>query len=127
MTRMPTIALASCIVIVVSGGAASARGHHGGGDYTSPIVPKHGAPVLNGNIPRLPVHRSPPLSGPTRPNAVVRNHIHNCNEIVDRAARVSCYSNARHYSYEGGLGFGDTPADPSGWVPQGGHVRDHRH
>jgi hypothetical protein len=127
MTRMLTVALTSCAVIVASGGAVAARGHHGGSGYTSPVVPTHGSPILNGNIPRLPSHGSPPLSGPTRSNTIVRNHIHNCDQIVDRGARASCYGNARRYSYEGGLGFGETPARSSGWLPQGGQVRDHRH
>lgn len=127
MTRMLAVALASCAVIAASGGAASARGHHDGSGYTSPIVPTHRSPVLNGKIPRLPIHGSPPLSGPTRSKTAVRNHIHNCDQIADRGARAACYGNARRFSYEGGLGFGETPARYSGWLPQGGYVRDHRH
>src|SRR5690348_7196070 len=97
MTKVLTLALASCAMIVSSVGGVSARGHHGGGgdaegmgatshhdsgmfygyrhsDHDSLIVPTHRSPILNGNIPQLPVHGSPPLGGARRPVSILRNH-----------------------------------------------------
>lgn len=146
MTKVITIALASCAVIVVSAGAAYARGHHGGGgnaygmgamshhdsqifhgysrpDHKSPIVPTHRSPILNGNIPHVPVHGSPALGGARRPVSIVRNH-QDCSKMV---RPLGCSLSHRGRPDEGGLSYGEKPAHFTGYLPQGGRVRDHRH
>jgi hypothetical protein len=92
-------------------------------DHDSLIVPTHRSPILNGNIPQLPVHGSAPLGGARRPVSVVRNH-QDCSKM---ARPLGCSLSHRGRPNEGGLSYGEKPARFSGYLPQGGRVRDHRH
>lgn len=153
MTRILTIALASCAMIVATRGVyahgGGQHGPHGGGfaDATQatsnhnsgfgsgysyshhrmqPIVPTHRSPVLNGNISQLPVHGSPPLGGVGRTVNIVHDH-RDCSSTRWRTSCTVFNSRNPYYNGQGGLSFGEKPAHFSGYLPQGGRVRDHRH
>jgi hypothetical protein len=105
------------------GGHYGGRGYHGHHGSSRPIVPVHRSPILS-KVPIVPVHGSPVLTkGNTVTTTIVRDHRTGVN------VRGRGCGGAQPCVGEGGLGFGQKPAQlPSGYqLPRGGQVRDHRH